>query len=164
MNTLLVRTSRPSPTPAGAAAYPYEAWTPLEKFLVTWAGVHWPEPLAAIWNHLDDGDYVRRCFGSIFRQCCRVDPTWIWRVVAWAPEQVLALSPFIRTVELPDFGYVIPGRIGWREWLRCASVAGAMDGDGLTAADMPRSRGTVAPAATASPPRAPDSMFDGVTP
>jgi hypothetical protein len=163
MNTLLVRTSKP-PVATKAAPHPYASWSPLERFLVTWAGANWPEPLDAIWNHLDDGDYVRRCFGSIFRQCCRVDPTWIWRVVAWAPEQVLALSPFIRTVELPDFGYVIPGRIGWREWLRCASVAGAMDGDGLTAADMPRSRGTMAPAPTAPQQPVADSMFSEVTP
>jgi hypothetical protein len=162
MNTLLVRTSHPSPPAAGGAAYPYEAWSPLEKYLVTWAGGHWPEPLDAIWNHLDDGDYVRRCFGSIFRQCCRVDPTWIWRCVAWAPAQVLALSPFIRTVELPGWGYTIPGRLGWREWLRCAAVADGLKGSGLTAADMPRSRGTVALAPTAQQPAS--GMCDEMTP
>jgi hypothetical protein len=162
MNTLLVRTSRPAPTPAGAVAYLYEAWTPLEKFLVTWAGAHWPEPLDAIWNHLDDGDYVRRCFGSIFRQCCRVDPTWIWRCVAWAPSQVLSLSPFIRTVELPDFGYVIPGRIGWREWLRCAAVADGLSTQGVTARDMLRAAAAQAPPPAAEGPTF--EMFDGVTP
>jgi hypothetical protein len=112
-------------------AHPYESWSPLEKFLVTWAAKHWPEPLDAIWNRLDDSDYVRRCFGSIFRRCCYRDPSWLWRVIEWDAAQVLRLSPFIGELEwarlvagtVPGVAGTIPGRMGWRAWIDAARKA-----------------------------------------
>jgi hypothetical protein len=103
---------------------PLAGWSALEKSLVIWAGAHWPEPLDAIWNRLTDGDYVRRCFGSIFRRCCYADPSWLWQVIEWNASHVIRLSPFIGELDAARMGGLqIPGRMGWQAWIAAAAQA-----------------------------------------
>lgn len=99
------------------------------RMLFTWAYTHKPEAYVSIADNLDKRDYCLRCLGGIFRAAVKHDPPWLWKIIDCDARQVIELSPYIRPIPWADIGHPdspgdIPGRIGWREWIKAADVAG----------------------------------------
>lgn len=90
---------------------------PLPDSLLSWAVEHHPEAAVAALGSTDP-DFIRRCLGSILRRRAKADLVWLWRVAATSPQELLALSPYIKSIDgLGSFG-PIPGPLGWRGWMK----------------------------------------------
>ena len=87
--------------------------------LVAWAAQHWPDPIDAM--NATNPEYEWKCVGAIFRRVAQNDPKWFWRVVDEIPEQMLALSPYISSIDID--GATFPPPIGWRAWLDALELA-----------------------------------------
>jgi hypothetical protein len=97
----------------------------LELWLLTWANLNWPDdgkqhPVDAIFGRWGDWEFERKCIGAIFRRICRIDPTWLVRIAIAEPEEVIAIGPWVKQVEM-EWGPV-PGRLTWREWVEAAWI------------------------------------------
>lgn len=92
---------------------------------MAWANENWPagepHPVDSIFERWGDWEYERKCVGAIFRRCCRIDPGWLVKIAKHWPVHVVALSPWIKSVEMP-WGPV-PGRLAWRDWVEAAQIA-----------------------------------------
>lgn len=121
--------ARSANAPADQAHFGPQHLTELSKFLIDWATKNMPEAVDSIADNLDKPEHCLSCVGAIFRRVVKGDPPWLWKLVDARPELLLELSPHIGSIRWGSLGYPdawgeIPGRMGWREWVRCADVAG----------------------------------------
>lgn len=100
-----------------------------------------PEAVDAMIDRAGEVEYVRKCFGALFRGAVKFDPPWLWHVVDIAAKDLLKLAPYLGAISWSDpavepgfqrsameLGWEgVPGKMGWREWIKSAETAGWID-------------------------------------